>query len=178
MRGIRGALAFLPTTPYDALYQATMPDPDTTPDPAAADPVPAPAAPAVPPRVTVNEAVVYERAGHPPAHTKAGFAVTLVSGEQLYQREQVVTDRGWTPLDTGWLGGGVSRVVVENAGDVKTGALIYVGFGTGRAGPDTIHGITVPPGQAVTFAPYSAGRTWLCAEHGKSAPVVVTAVPS
>lgn len=130
------------------------------------------------PRLTVVEHVTYERPGHAPVTVSVGHETALVSGEQAYRRELVLDGAEWKPLDTGWLGNGVTVVVVENTGKGEGAPFVFVGFGTGRPGPDTVRGLVIPPGKSHTLRPEFASRVWLATVADQKAPVTITAVPS
>ena len=166
------------TTPIPEGWGSTSPDTKAN-----TVPPPAPKKPA--PRLTVVERITYERPDKDAVSVNAGFALVIVGDEQLYQRELRVGPN-WTPLDTGWLGNSVSRVVLQNNANPKDdkAGTVRIGFGTGRPGPETVWGIDVPPGQSVTFQPAFCSRVFLSlapfddVDGTTPVPVTITAVPS
>ena len=64
-------------------------------------------------RVVVVDQIYHQAAGEMPSCVESRFSFDLEQVEQVYAR-RITLDEQWIALDTGWLNGAVSFVVLEN----------------------------------------------------------------
>lgn len=142
-------------------------------------------------RLTVVETCVYYAPGDDkPVTTDARFSRAVTTDEQPYVRRCALGE-DWVPLDTGWLAGQVSAVVVENHRPARQaipspqeraaedGAVVEVGVTTPTGNGEfyVFAALTVPVGEACRFNFVATQFVRLRCRAGK-AKVTITAFPS